>query len=148
VQFVGFLAAYNSPGSLPPLVAGTLGAILAVWVTFVPCFMFIFLGAPYVERLRHNAAISHALTVVGAAVAGVVLDLAVWFALHTAFSDVPERTYGPFTVAVPDISTINVASVGISIVAAVLVFRLRLGTLKVLAVCAGLGAVVALIGWS
>jgi chromate transporter len=148
VQFVGFLAAYNSPGSLPPLVAGTLGAILAVWVTFVPCFMFIFLGAPYVERLRHNATISHALTVVGAAVAGVVLDLAVWFALHTAFSDVPERTYGPFTVAVPDISTINVASVGISIVAAVLVFRLRLGTLKVLAVCAGLGAVVALIGWS
>lgn len=148
VQFVGFLAAYNSPGSLPPLVAGVLGAVLAVWVTFVPCFMFIFLGAPYVERLRHNSSLSHALTAVGAAVAGVVLDLGVWFALHTAFGTVNDERIGPLTLAVPDPSTFAVASFAISIVAAVLVFRLRLATLAVLGICAALGAIAMLLGWT
>ncbi len=148
VQFVGFLAAYNNPGDLPPLVAGTLGAILTVWVTFVPCFLFIFLGAPYVERLRHNTAISHALTAVGAAVAGVVLNLALWFALHTAFDTVTDTAVGPFTLPVPEPGTINVASVAISVLAAVLVFRFRIGTLKVLAICAAVGAVVTLAGWA
>ena len=93
VEFVGFLAAYNNPGSLPPLLAGMLGAVLTVWVTFVPCFLFIFLGAPYVERLRGNGALAHALTAVGAAVAGVVLNLAVWFAIHTAFATSDERRH-------------------------------------------------------
>lgn len=148
VQFVGFLAAYNNPGSLPPLLAGVLGAVLAVWVTFVPCFLFIFLGAPYVERLRHNHAISHALTAVGAAVAGVVLNLAVWFALNTAFETVGSASLGPVTLPVPDLATINVASVGVSALAAVLVFGFRLGTLKVLAVCAGAGVVLTTLGWS
>jgi chromate transporter len=148
VQFVGFLAAYNNPGDLPPLVAGTLGAILTVWVTFVPCFLFIFLGAPYVERLRHNHAISHALTAVGAAVAGVVLNLAVWFALHTAFDTVTDTTVGPLTLPLPEPGSINLASVTISLLAAVLVFRFRIGTLKVLAACAASGALVTLAGWN
>lgn len=148
VQFVGFLAAYNNPGSLPPLLAGVLGAVLAVWVTFVPCFLFIFLGAPYVERLRHNQAISHALTAVGAAVAGVVLNLAVWFALNTAFDTVGASSVGPFTLPAPDLASVNLASVGISVLAAVLVFGLRLGTLKVLAVCAGAGVALTLLGWT
>jgi len=146
VQFVGFLAAYNAPGDLPPLVAGTLGAMLAVWVTFVPCFLFIFLGAPYVERLRHNQAIAHALTAVGAAVAGVVLDLALWFALHTAFATVTDTQLGPLTLSIPEPGSIVLGSVAISAIAAFLVFRLRLGTLKVLAVCAGLGAVLGVAG--
>lgn len=147
VQFVGFLAAYNNPGDLPPLVAGTLGAVLTVWVTFVPCFLFIFLGAPYVERLRHNQAISHALTAVAAAVAGVVLNLALWFALQTAFDTVTDTSIGPVTLPVPQVDSVNVASVVISLLAALLVFRLRIGTLKVLGACAGVGVLVALAGW-
>jgi chromate transporter len=148
VQFVGFLAAYNNPGDLPPLVAGTLGAVLAVWVTFVPCFLFIFLGAAYVERLRHNQAISHALTAVAAAVAGVVLNLALWFALQTAFDTVTDTAVGPFTLPLPDLGSINLASVAISVLAAILVFVFRIGTLKVLAASAAVGALLAVIGWS
>ncbi len=146
VQFVGFLAAYNNPGSLPPLLAGFLGSVITVWVTFVPCFLFIFLGAPWVERLRDNRALSHALTAIGAAVAGVVLNLAVWFALHTMFGTVTDETVGPFHLSVPEWSSIQYASIAISLVAAVLVFRFKVGTLKVLAVSAALGTAVALLG--
>jgi chromate transporter len=146
VEFVGFLAAYNDHGSLPPLVAGTLGAVLVVWVTFVPCFLFIFAGAPYVERLRGNAALSHALTAVSAAVAGVVLNLAVWFAIHTAFATVDERSYGPLHIPVPVWSTVRLASVLISVLAAVAVFRFRLGTLRVIGLSALLGAGMAVLG--
>lgn len=148
VEFVGFLAAFNNPGSLPPLVAGTLGAVITVWVTFVPCFMFIFLGAPYMERLRHNTSLAHALTAVGASVAGVVLNLALWFALHTAFETVGERSFGPMTLPVPTLDSVNWVAVVIGGVAAVLVFRLRQGTLKVLGLCAALGSLAAVIGLS
>jgi chromate transporter len=148
VEFVGFLAAYSNPGSLPPLVAGTIGAVITVWVTFVPCFMFIFLGAPYVEKLRHNQSIVNALTAVGASVAGVVLNLAVWFALHTAFDTVTERMFGPISIAVPDLSTVNLSAIVIALIAAVFIFRLRIGILKVLGVCAVLGAAAALLGFS
>jgi chromate transporter len=141
VQFVGFLAAYNHPGSLPPLLAGVLGAVLTVWVTFVPCFLFIFAGAPWVERLRDNQSVAHALSAISAAVAGVVLNLAVFFALHTAFTTVNEMSYGIVTLPVPDWGSIQWASVGISALAAVLVFGARIGTLRVLAVCAVLGVV-------
>ena len=146
LQFVGFLAAYHHPGSLPPLLAGVLGAVLTVWVTFVPCFLFIFLGAPWVERLRDNRAVGHALTAVSAAVAGVVLNLAVFFALHTMFGTVDSRAYGPMTVPVPEWGTVQWASVGISAMAAVLVLGLRWGTLRVLAVAAALGAVLTVAG--
>lgn len=146
VQFVGFLAAYNQPGPLPPLLAGLLGAMLTVWVTFVPSFLFIFAGAPSVERLRTSAGLGHALTAIGAAVAGVVLNLAVWFALHTAFGEVGEWTAGPLRVPVPVLDTVRWASVAISVVAAVLVFRLRLGTLRVITVAAALGAVASVVG--
>jgi chromate transporter len=146
VEFVGFLAAYNRPGTLPPLLAGTLGAVLTVWVTFVPCFLFIFAGAPYVERLRGNASLSHALTAVGAAVAGVVLNLAVWFAIHTAFATVDDRTYGPVHLPVPEWSSIRWASVAISVLAAVAVFRFRLGTLRVIGLAALLGAGLGILG--
>jgi chromate transporter len=146
VQFVGFLAAYNHPGSLPPLMAGVLGATLTVWVTFVPCFLFIFAGAPWVERLRDNHAVSHALSAISAAVAGVVLNLALFFALHTAFATVTTRSWGPISLAVPDWFSIQWASVAISAAAAVLVFRLHLGTLRVLGLSAAAGAVLAIAG--
>ena len=82
LQFVGFIGGWHHPGTLPPLVAATLGAAITTWTTFVPCFLFIFLGAPYVERLRSHAQISGALATVTAAVAGVILNLAVWFGWH------------------------------------------------------------------
>jgi chromate transporter len=146
VQFVGFVAAYHQPGSMPPLVAGTLGAIVTVWVTFVPCFLFIFLGAPYVERLRDNQTIKHALTAVTAAIAGVVLNLAVWFALHTAFGTVSDHDYGPIRLPVPDWSTVKPVSIAISGIAALLVLRYKAGTLRVLAFSAAIGSVLAVAG--
>lgn len=146
VQFVGFLAAYNNPGTLSPIIAGVFGAIITVWVTFVPCFLFIFLGAPYVEKLRDNNALRHALIAIGAAVVGVILNLAVWFTLNTAFGTVTELNVGPIHFWVPEVSTVRWASIAISIIAGVLVFRFRVGTLKVLAVAAGIGIVLALLG--
>jgi chromate transporter len=128
------------------MVAGVVGALITVWVTFVPCFMFIFLGAPWVEGLRDNHAISHALSAISAAVAGVVLNLALFFALHTAFGVVGSTSVGPMTLPRPDWSTVQWASVSISVLAAVLVFRVKLGTLRVIAVCAALGAVAAVAG--
>jgi chromate transporter len=100
LQFVGFLAAYRAPGTLDPLLAGCLGALLTTWVTFAPCFLWIFLGAPYVESLRGNAAISAALSAITAAVVGVVMNLALWFALHVVFREV--RTFDMFGVG-PDL---------------------------------------------
>ncbi|MGV7636932.1 chromate transporter, partial [Mycobacterium kansasii] len=87
VQFVAFVGAYRNPGSLDPWLAGTLGALIATWVTFVPCFVFVFLGAPYIERLRNNKALSAALTGITAAVVGVIANLALYFAFHTLFAE-------------------------------------------------------------
>jgi chromate transporter len=85
VQFVGFMGAWNHPGGLPPLLAATLGALIATWTTFVPCFLWIFLGAPYIEQLRGSQNLTDALSAVTAAVVGVVLNLTVWFAIHAMF---------------------------------------------------------------
>jgi chromate transporter len=85
LQFVGFLGAWNQPGDLPPLLAATLGALITTWATFVPCFLWILLGAPYVERLRGIKSLSSALATVTAAVVGVILNLALWFGLHVIF---------------------------------------------------------------
>ena len=146
VQFVGFLAAYHNPGSLSPLLAGAIGACITVWVTFLPCFFFIFLGAPHVERLRHSRALGHALTGVGAAVVGVIGSLALWFALTTAFDTVGTTGWGPVQVPIPDWSSIVWPSVVITGLAAVLVFRFGVGTLWVLAVCAAAGVAAAAVG--
>jgi chromate transporter len=85
LQFVGFMGGWNQPGTLSPLAAATAGALITTWATFVPCFMWIFLGAPYIERLRGNVALTAALATVTAAVVGVILNLAVWFGLHVIF---------------------------------------------------------------
>lgn len=85
LQFVGFMAGWNQPGALSPFLAGTLGALVATWATFVPCFIWILLGAPHIERLRGNRTLTAALSTVTAAVVGVILNLAVWFALHVLF---------------------------------------------------------------
>ncbi len=146
VQFVAFLGAYRDPGSLDPWVAAILAALLTTWVTFVPCFVFIFLGAPYVERLRGNHALSAALAGITAAVVGVIANLAVYFALHTLFDVTTEVAWGPVHVDVPDLATLQPVALGIGVVAALLLFRAHWPVLRTLGVCAALGLLAALTG--
>ncbi|WP_340265967.1 chromate efflux transporter [Sphingobium mellinum] len=136
-QFVGFLAAFRDSGALPPLLAATLGAILTTWVTFVPCFLWIFAGAPFIERLRGNQALSSALTAITAAVVGVILNLAIWFAIHTLFAQVRPVTR---TLDLPVLASINIPAALLATGAMIAVFRFRVGMLPVLGGCALLGA--------
>jgi chromate transporter len=139
VQFVGFMAAYRDPGSLPPMLAGTLGGLLATWTTFVPCFLWIGLGAPFIERLRNNKPLNGALAGITAAVVGVILNLAIWFALHTWFHEaVPLRGYG-FAFDVPVLASINPWAVALSAGALIAIFRFKAGTIQTLAACSAAG---------
>jgi chromate transporter len=141
VQFVGFLGAFRNPGSLDPLVAGTLGALLTTWVTFVPCFLWIFLGAPYIESLRGNRALSSALSVITAAVVGVILNLAVWFALHVVFGTVNKVQLHGATLFVPDFATLNPGSLLLTIAALIAMLYYKVGMLPTLGFSALVGAV-------
>ena len=146
VQFVGFMAAYRDPGSLPPMLAGTLGGLLATWTTFVPCFLWIGLGAPFIERLRGNKPLNGALAGVTAAVVGVILNLAIWFALHTWFREtVPLRGYG-FAFDVPVLASVNPWAVSLSIAALVAIFRFKTGIIQTLAACSAAGILLYLSG--
>jgi chromate transporter len=111
----------------------------------VPCFLWIFLGAPHVERLRSNKAVSGAMTAISAAVVGVILNLAVWFGLHVLFREVGTFRMGPISVAAPTVTSVDLAAVALSAVAAVCLFRLRLGILTTLAICGALGLLVTLL---
>lgn len=142
VQFVAFLGAYRDPGGLDPWAAAVLGALLTTWVTFVPCFVFIFLGAPYVERLRGNRALSAALTGITAAVVGVIANLAVYFGLHTLFART-ERWQG---IELPDPASVRPVAVAIAAVAAALIFWRGWSVLRTLAACAVLGLAAAAAG--
>jgi chromate transporter len=146
VQFVAFLAAWRDPGPLPPLLAGLLGATVTAWVTFAPSFLFIFAGAPYVERLRGNRGLSAALAGITAAVVGVILNLAVWFSLHVLFARVGEVDAGPFHFLVPDWRTLDVASLLIALGAAFALFRLKWGMLPTLAAAVAAGLAIRLMG--
>ncbi len=133
LQFVGFMAAFRSPGGIPPLLAGALGGLLATWVTFAPCFLWIFLGGPYVEKVRANRALSGAMAAIAAAVVGVILNLAIWFAIHAIFRDsVAVSGYG-LSFAWPVLASIDLWSFALSAAAAVAIFRFRIGMLPTLA---------------
>jgi chromate transporter len=140
VQFVGFLGAYNHPGNLDPWVAGGLASLLVTWVTFVPCFLFIFLGAPHVEGLRHNTALSAALTGVTASVVGVIANLAVFFAVNTLFDSVDRVEVGPISMQIPEIGSFDPLAATVTTLAFVLLFRLRWSVLRTLGTCAAAGA--------
>jgi chromate transporter len=142
VVFVAFLGAYRHPGSLEPWAAGVIAALLITWATFVPCFIFIFLGAPYVERLRGNQALGSALAGITAAVVGVIANLAFYFAVHTLFRETHTITSGPVDMVVPDLGTLRPVSAVIAVVAAVLTFRFKWSVLRTLGVCALLGLIV------
>ena len=139
VQFVGFMGAYRHPGALDPMLAGILGSILTTWVTFVPCFLWIFLGAPYIEALRGNRSLSTALSSITAAVVGVVLNLAVWFALHTLFGQVTELHTLGMRLLVPLWHTLDGAALVITSLAMVATFRFKVGMIPTLAGSAALG---------
>jgi chromate transporter len=147
LQFVGFLAAFRDAGGLPPLLAATLGGLLATWVTFIPCFLWIFAGAPYVETLRNNKALSAALAAITAAVVGVILNLAVWFAVHVIFSQTRSITFGPLHFDAPVLPSVNVWAAVLSAAAilAMLVFKVRM--IPVLAVSAAAGIALYLAGF-
>jgi chromate transporter len=138
-QFVGFMAAHRQPGGLDPMLAGTLGGLLTTWVTFTPCFLWIFLGAPFAETLRENRALSAALAAITAAVVGVVLNLALWFALHTLFRKVVEVSEGPLRFDLPVFASVDAAACALAAAALVAIFRFRLGAPLVLAGCAAAG---------
>ena len=146
VQFVAFLGAYRSPGDLDPWVAAVLASLLVTWVTFVPSFLFVLLGAPYMERLRGNRSLSSALRGITAAVVGVIANLGVYFAVHTLFSESRQVDRGPLHLELPDLTTLRVVPLVIALVGAVLLFRVKWSVLRTLGVCALLGLAAGLAG--
>ena len=139
LQFVGFMAAFRDPGALSPMVAGTLGGLLATWVTFVPSFFWIFLGAPFVESLRGNKALNGALSAITAAVVGVILNLAVWFAIHTVFRAVDPIRLFPLSFDAPRLSSVDPWALVLSIAAIVAIFRFKMGMIPTLIGCCSAG---------
>ncbi|MGY1784951.1 chromate efflux transporter [Geodermatophilus sp. SYSU D00698] len=146
VQFVAFLGAYRASGDLDPWVAAVLASLLVTWVTFVPSFLFVLLGAPYMERLRGNRSLSAALTGITAAVVGVIANLGVYFAVHTLFSGTSGVDAGPLALELPNPTTLRWVPLAIAVVAAVLLFRVRWSVLRTLGLCAVLGLVAGLAG--
>jgi chromate transporter len=146
VQFVAFVGAYRHAGSLNPWAAAVLAALVTTWVTFVPCFLFILLGAPYVEGLRGNRALSAALTGITAAVVGVIADLAVYFAVHTLFDETHRFTAGPFLFDVPRPESLQPAALALTALGCFLVLGRRWGVLRTLGACALAGIVISLAG--
>jgi len=146
LQFVGFMAAFRTPGLLPPLLAGALGGLLATWVTFTPCFLWIFVGAPYIEQLRGNKPLSGALSAITAAVVGVVLNLAVWFAIHAMFRvTLPLHGFG-LSFDAPALASLDVWSLLLALGAAVAIFRCRLGMIPTLALACVAGVALQAVG--
>jgi chromate transporter len=141
LQFVGFMGAFRDAGALHPMVAGTLGGMLATWVTFTPCFLWIFVGAPYVEVLRGNKALSAALATITAAVVGVVLNLAVWFALHVLFAELHELRFSGLRFDVPVLASVNVPASILTLGAVLAVFRFKVGMIPTLLTCSAIGIV-------
>jgi chromate transporter len=146
LQFVGFMAAFRDPGTLSPMLAGTLGGLLATWVTFTPCFLWIFLGAPFIETLRGNKGLAGALTAITAAVVGVILNLSIWFALHTLFRQTSPVRFFPLSFDMPVLSSVDFPALLLAVAAATAIFRLNIGMLWVLAGSCAAGVALRLIG--
>ena len=146
LQFVGFMAAFRHPEPLSPLLAATLGGLLATWVTFTPCFLWIFVGAPFAEKLRGVKALNAALSAITAAVVGVVLNLAVWFAVHTLFHETTPIRTALFAFDLPKAHSLDPWALAIAVVAAVLIFRFRVGMIATFAACCLAGIALYFVG--
>lgn len=144
VQFVAFVGAYRAPGDLDPWVAAVVAAGLTTWVTFVPCFLFILLGAPYVERLRGNRDLAAALAGITASVVGVIANLALFFALHTLFGETRHLVAGPLDAEYPVLSSVDWAALAITGLGVALVFWRGWSVLRTLGACALAGVVLGL----
>ncbi|MEM6381744.1 MAG: chromate efflux transporter [Pseudomonadota bacterium] len=143
--FVGFVSAANAGLAIDPVLAGLLGACVTLWVTFMPCFVWIFLGAPFVERSREIVWLKNALRGVTSAVVGVIASLGVWFALQVLFAEVATVSFGPMSLPAPDLSTLNALALAIVSLAAVLLFGLRVQLLTTIALCGFAGVVARLL---
>jgi chromate transporter len=141
VQFVGFMGAYRNPGSLHPMRAGVIGSLVTTWVTFAPCFLWIFLGAPYIEYLRNRETLNAALSTITAAVVGVILNLSIWFSLHTVFAIVTESHAFGARLLVPDWTTVDITAISIAAAAFLAMFRFKAGMIPTLCVSAAVGLV-------
>ena len=139
VQFVAFLGAFHHPEQMSPLAAGMLASVITVWVTFLPCFLYIFVGAPYVERLRKNRFLEAALGCITAAVVGVVLNLAVELSLKTLFGTVAEHNAYGARWLLPELGTVRLLSVGILGIACVQTFVVKHSLFLTLGTCSVLG---------
>ena len=142
LQFVGFLAGFRAPGTLSGVPGGIVASVLVLWVTFAPCFAFVFLGAPWIERLQEKTALSGALAAITAAVVGVVANLAVWFSLRVLFRDLQPVSLGPIAVELPMPASLDLAASGLAALAALCLFRLKLGVVKTLGITAAAGLLV------
>ncbi|MBU75059.1 MAG: chromate transporter [Rhodospirillaceae bacterium] len=150
-QFVGFVAAYRNPGTLDPMLAGMLGALVASWVTFAPCFLWIFLGAPYIERLRGNAVLARVLSCITAAVVGVILNLTVWFGVQVLFTKLRPVPISFFTgqtasVVLPVLESFDPLVGAIMVVALLAITVLRIGMIKVLLCSSAFGLAAGMAG--
>jgi chromate transporter len=145
VQFVGFMGAYRQAGGLDPLLAGVLGSFVTTWVTFVPCFLWIFLGAPFIETLRGRRWLSAALSTITAAVVGVVLNLAVWLSVQTLFAEMDQVHVGPMRFLVPNVSTLDWPALILAMGAFWSIFRMKWSVLRTLGASAVLGLIVGLL---
>jgi chromate transporter len=131
---------YRNPGDLSPMLAVVLGSIVTVWFTFVPCFLWIFFVAPYIEALRGTSLLHAALSTITAAVVGVIVNLSLWFGLHVVFSTVHERHFGPMRLLVPELASVDLAAATLAALAMLAMFKFKLGLPKTLAASASVGA--------
>jgi chromate transporter len=145
LQFVGFLAGYGAGNGAGGLLSGILASLLTVWVTFVPCFAFIFLGAPYVEKLHSNRELTGALAAVTAAVVGVIANLALWFGLRVLFASTWHLNIGVMGLDVPVLASIDLLALGLAALAAACIFGAKLGLIRTLAITAAVGLVLKLV---
>lgn len=145
-QFVGYLAAFRAPEPFSPLVAGLLGAGLTTWVTFAPCFLWIFAFAPWIDRLGQAVWLKGGLAAVTAAVVGVIANLTAWFGLHVLFARVGEARFGPLSLSWPDFASFDWRAALLAALAFALAFGAKWSVLRLLAVCAAGGLALSLAG--
>ena len=144
-QFVGYLAAFRAPEPFSPMVAGVIGALLTTWVTFAPCFMWIFAFAPWIDRLGNAVRIKGGLAAVTAAVVGVIANLTAWFALHVLFAAVSDARFGPLRLYTPDPASFDWRAAVLAVLAGIMAFGLKWPVLRILGVCAAGGMALALL---
>ena len=144
-EFVGYMAGFRASGLQGSVTGGIAAAMMALWVTFAPCFLWIFAGAPYIERLAHMPRLSGALAAITAAVVGVIANLALWFGLHVLFTRLSKINSGPISMSWPEWASLDLIALGLFILSAVMLLKLHAGLLKTLTLCALLGAATVLI---